>query len=450
MTEERLKKRLNPAPGDTSRLAPYTGNMTQCWRCSHCKWVPAPKSKQFAFSCPSIEWGGFHSYSGGGKVISAFALKEGKAEYTEKAAETIFACTACGACDTSCKSNNGDNVEPLEVMYTLRATIADEGKSPEAHKSMVQNLRENNNPAGKPKTERGAWANGLPLKDARSTEVDVLLHIGCDNAYDESSWKELHAIVKLLNLAEIDFGILFEGESPTGEMAFDLGFQDDASAQANSMLETFNTSNAKRIVTCSAASYAGVRNIWPFLNIEPPTKPFSHITDFISELIEDGRLVLKAKLSEKVTYHDPCKLGRLSEPRQAYDVKNTKWTKANNTIAIREIGKPSLFGNHGLYDSPRRLLEAIDGLELVEMERNRFASYCCGAGGGAKEAYPEFAKFAGKKRLDEAEATGASRMVTACGKCQSHMSDVSDSQAIKPVGLFELIIEAMLGNTGAE
>ena len=69
------KKLLNPIPGDSSPLAPHTANITNCWRCSHCKWVPSPKSHDFSVACPSIEWCGFHSYSGGGKVITAFALK---------------------------------------------------------------------------------------------------------------------------------------------------------------------------------------------------------------------------------------------------------------------------------------------------------------------------------------------------------------------------------------
>ncbi|MES9968541.1 MAG: (Fe-S)-binding protein [Candidatus Thiodiazotropha sp.] len=431
------KKLLNPLPTDTSLLAPYTANITNCWRCSHCKWVPSPISHKYSVACPSVEWGGFHSYSGGGKVITAYALKEGEAAYSEKAIETIFACTACGACDVSCKTNNGDNIDPLDVIYALRATVAEEGKSPDAHKLMIENLNVHGSDDGLHQADRLRWTEGLGIQNALDRQVEVLLHIGYENVVNESSRAEIKTIVRLLSMAGINFGTLIGQEISTGEVAYDLGYPEDARAAAQRMSQIFNAAKANCIVTCSASSYSGVRNIWPRLDVSAPQKDFLHITDFLYSLVEGGQLSLSPNLNAKVTYHDPCKLGRLSEVSAASPP--SKWVKVRNTIAIRETPKKTLFGTEGLYESPRRLLQAVKGLDLVEMERNRLASYCCGAGGGAKEAYPEFARFAGNNRLNEAEATGASIIVTSCAKCRQHLAEVAGAEGIKVMGLFELI-----------
>jgi Fe-S oxidoreductase len=429
---------MHAAPGDDSPLAPYTGNVSHCWRCSHCKWVPSPKSHEFAHACPSVQWGKFHAYSAGGKINTAYALKEGVAGYSSAAMESIFACTMCGACDTSCKNNNGEIVEPLPVLHALRSHVAAEGESLPVHLAMIESLRLHGNPAGQLPETRSDWCAGLNIANALSQPVDVLLHIGCDNAFDERAWPELRAIVDLLNRAGVRFGIAHDREISTGEIAYDLGFQDDARALATKMAGVIADCGAGMVVTCSAGSYAAFRNVWPRLGVTPMDCGVVHITDFIDRLIEGGQLQLGGAFAGRVTYHDPCKLGRLSE---AFEPSDAKWTKVLNTVSVRERPTQVLFGNNGLYDAPRRLLERLEGLELVEMERNRVASYCCGGGGGAKEAFPEFAQFAARNRLSEAAATGASVVVTACEGCRCHIDETAkgDEAKVEVFGIFAFL-----------
>lgn len=436
------KRLLNPEPDDRSPLASLTGNISHCWRCSHCKWTPSPMSNEFAHACPSIQWGEFHAYSGGGKVITAFALKEGEAEYTDTALKSVFACTMCGACDTSCKTNNAELVEPLSILYALRAHIAQEGHSLPAHLQMRDNLRQHGNALGRPRTERSLWSEGLALKDALAEPVDVLLLIGCDYAFDRALWPELHAIVRLLRDAGVDFGVAHAAEVSTGEGAYDLGFQDDAHGLAKKMADVIALSGARQVVSCSASSYAGIRNIWPRLGVAKPVQPILHITEFVDDLFENGKLAPLTGESVAVTYHDPCKLGRLSEETLPSD---TRWTKVLNTMSVHEVPKQVLFGNGGVYGAPRRLLERVAGLRLVEMERNRVGSYCCGGAGGAPEAFPDFARFAAEKRLGEARSTGAEVLATACGGCRRHLADVAGSagEKIKVMGLFEILAGAV-------
>ncbi|HKT74848.1 MAG TPA: (Fe-S)-binding protein [Steroidobacteraceae bacterium] len=429
---------MTPREGDDSPLAQSTGNISNCWRCSHCKWVPSPKSKEFAHACPSIQWGKFHAYSGGGKLITAFALKEHEADYTEAALESIFACTMCGACDTSCKNNNGELVEPLSVLYALRAQVATEGRSLPAHVTMIDNLRREGNAAGRRRTERSNWCEGLGLKDALTAPVDVWLHIGCENAFEPRLWPELKAIVVLLERARVNFGIAYNREAATGETAYDLGFHDEARALAQSMTGLIRDTGVRTVVTCSSSSYAGIRNIWPRLGFTSLPCEVFHVSDYVERLIETGKLSIEGSFEGAVTYHDPCKLGRLSEKMTP---SKASWTKVLGTMSVFDGPKQVLFGNDGLYEAPRKLLNRLHGLKLVEMERNRVSSYCCGAAGGAKEAYPDFSKFAAERRLAEAKATGASIIATACGGCRIHLSDVAKQigapLAVK--GIFELL-----------
>lgn len=396
--------------------------IAKCPRCSQCKWVPAPKSQQFAPICPSIQYGNFHSYSAGGKGVTAYALSEGRIGYTEEMLKSVYACTMCGACDTACKTNFGDNVEPLDTLYALRTAIVEAGHALPKHVEVIEKLRRDGNPFGKPRLDRDAFARGLALKDITAQQADVFLHIGCDPAYDEGQWPQLHFAVDLLQRAGVDFGIAGNAEPHSGGLAFDLGFRDDALAFATATAELVAGSKAITMVTFCAEAYAAFKNIYPRLAVSLGDVRVLHISEYIEGLLRDGRLDLKAKGNATVTYHDPCKLGRLSE---AYKPWSGKWSKVLNVVNIAEPARNVLFGNDGNYEAPRRLIGMVDGISVAEMERTREISYCCGAGGGAMEAYPDFAEKTARDRLTEAEATGASMLVTSCAKCESHLRDVA-------------------------
>jgi Fe-S oxidoreductase len=144
-----------------------------------------------------------------------------------------------------------------------------------------------------------------------------------------------------------------------------------------------------------------------------------------------------------VTYHDPCRLGRLSEPYQPW---SGEWTVAMNTLKVPDSRRPVRFGNDGNYEAPRQLLRRIDGVQVVEMERNRLFAYCCGAGGGAREAYPAMARTAAVHRLKEARATGADKLVTACNGCQRHLAQAAAEHGIdiEVQGLFDLLAASLI------
>lgn len=396
--------------------------IAKCPRCSQCKWVPAPKSQQFAPICPSVQYGNFHSYSAGGKGVTAYALTEGRIDYSEEMLKSVYACTMCGACDTACKTNFGDNVEPLDTLYALRERIVDSGHALPAHQAIIDNLRREGNPSGKPRANRDLFARDLSIKDAVAQHTDIFLHIGCAAAYDEGQWPDLRFAVDLLQRAQVDFGTAGNAEQNSGGLAYDLGFVDDARKLAQANAELIAGSKARVLVTFCAESYAAFRNIYPRLGVSLDDVRIVHISDYLESLLREGWLHIKASGTAVVTYHDPCKLGRLSEP---YTPWNGKWTKVLNVVNVAEPGRNVLFGTGGNYEAPRRLIQAIEGVSIAEMERSREISYCCGAGGGAKEAYPDFAEQTARDRITEAEATGASILVTACSSCEGHLRDVA-------------------------
>jgi Fe-S oxidoreductase len=134
----------------------------------------------------------------------------------------------------------------------------------------------------------------------------------------------------------------------------------------------------------------------------------------------DGQLKLTKPVPMKVTYHDPCHLGRQGED---YVPWNGKEKKIFGQAVCYEPPRPRYNGAFGVYEAPRNLLQAIPGVELVEMERNKEAAWCCGAGGGAREAYPKFSEWTATERIEEAESTGADALVSACPWCERNFTD---------------------------
>jgi Fe-S oxidoreductase len=161
---------------------------------------------------------------------------------------------------------------------------------------------------------------------------------------------------------------------------------------------------------------------------------------YIDELIQQGKLKFKKNVNMKVTYHDPCHLGRRGEPYKHWEGKRVQW---GLTEPPRELNR----GVNGIYEPPRNILKAIPGVSLVEMERIKEYSWCCGSGAGSKSAYPDFALAVAKERVEEAETTGASAIVSACPWCEANLSDGIDASGskMKVIDILDVIEQAVEG-----
>lgn len=357
----------------------------------------------------------------------AYALAEGRhVGATEELTRSVFACSACGACDTACKWNHQDLVDPLDTIYALRQKLVEDGKAPTAHSVAMQSVRAHGNRFGKPAGNRFAWAAGLDLPDARKQSCETLLHIGCENAFDDALHDELRAAVSLLRAGNVEFSVLYESEVDCGGYAFDIGEQKEASRSAHALAAAIIATGARRLVTCSAATFSSIRNIWPRLGVTLDGVDVQHFSQFADCLHESGKLSRGLSAREgAVVYHDGCKLGRLSE---AYAVWSGKRVKENQ-VEYFDPPRKVRYGNDGVYDPPRRLIAAT-GADLAEMPRNRQFAYCCGALGGGKEAYPDFARHAAVEVLQEAIDSGAETLVSGCGACTAHLRAIAEQEGL--------------------
>jgi Fe-S oxidoreductase len=188
----------------------------------------------------------------------------------------------------------------------------------------------------------------------------------------------------------------------------------------------------KTVVTSCADCYHAFKRLYPALGSEVQVL---HIVEFIDNLIQMGKLRFRSEVPMTVTYHDPCHLGRQGEP---YVPWHGVEKKIKGQIIVYEPNKPRYNGAWGVYEPPRNILKSIPGLKLVEMERIREYSWCCGSGGGVREAYPEFSQWTASERIAEARATGAEALVSACPWCERNFMDALNAGG-DPMQVYDLV-----------
>jgi Fe-S oxidoreductase len=424
-------------------LEDHEKDMTRCARCSLCKWPPLAQVKSIRYSqvCPAISKYNFHAYSGGGKMIMGLSLLKGRVEYSEEMLNVIYRCSVCGACDISCKYSR--DLEPLEILHTIRATCVKDGVAPlPAHRPVLDSIRNYDNVWMQPRKKKGSWFKKLDIKNAREQACDTLYFVGCTYALKPELSNVARTTVEVLKSGGVDLGILGEEELCCGSPAYTIGDEDLFARNARRNIEMLNSLGVRRVVASCAGCFGVLKTKYPL--VAPMNFEVVNVTELLAELVDEGRLRFTTPLEKTVTYHDPCHLGRQSE---TYKPWNGVERKVLNHLVIQDPPKEFNRGTYGIYEAPRHVLSAIPGIELAEMERIREYSFCCGSGGGAKSAFPEFALATAVERADEAQSTGADTIVTACPWCESNLSEgVAESgRALETVSLVQLVSEAMGG-----
>lgn len=359
---------------------------------------PGPKTK-----CPPYEFYRFQRFTPKSRWLMAQRVFHGLDPITPELKEVIYTCTNCLMCQELCGVRD-DGYGPWDITVAMREEMTEKEGPIEAHRGFLEGLVEHDNPWSQPKSARGAWASGLGLKTLGAETSSTLLFAGC--AADQAANKPgVVALAKLMQKAGEDFAILGEQEKCCGLYAYDLGFRHEYDRLESENLTMLSQAGIRRVI----AACGSCERMWrQYAKKAGPELEVLHGVEYVANALQSGRLKFTKKISKKVTYHDSCHLGR----------------------------------GCGVYDAPRMILRAVPGIEVVEMERNRRWSWCCGGGGGVPEAYPELAQWNTEDRLREARETGAELMLTSSALCQRRFADHGSSE-MPTQDLLAFVLEAL-------
>jgi Fe-S oxidoreductase len=419
----------------------YKPMMERCSNCLSCKWSPFDKVKSLRFgeNCPSISYNNFNTYAARGRFQLALGLINKEYPLTDTIVDVIHTCTSCGSCDITCKITRY-NLEPLDHNIELKAEAVRQGKIVTAQKQMMAALaKEKTMIPGKAKADRGKWLKDTQVKDVFKEKAQILFFPGCKFSYDDELGKSALSALKILLKSGVDVGVMGSADMCCAGRAYQMGFQEEFVKNAEANIKAFEKAGVKTIVTPCSDCYHAFKRQYAKLGMKIEVL---HTVEYLDRLIQEGKLKFTKSVPLTVTYHDPCHLGRLGEPYIPWEGKEKK---IFNQIHTWEPKRPRYNGAYGIYAPPRNILKAIPGINLVEMERIREYTWCCGAGGGCSETYPEFSNWTAGERITEANATGAEALVTACPWCEGNFKGAVDENGkkIKVLDIVELIERAL-------
>ncbi len=295
--------------------------------------------------------------------------------------EVLFACVTCGMCQVNCPRE----VKIIENVIGMRNTTAGAGFIPKILKPVVSSVRSNGNPWMGEQSKRAEWQEGLDIP-AFSEDTEYLLYVCCNSCYDPRGKKIAKSIVNLLQKAGVSFGVLTAEEKCCGESIRKLGDEELYQKLAESNIGLFNGKGVKKIITTSPHCLDTFKKDYPELGGEYEV---IHYSELLGNLLKEGKLAFSAEQAKKVTFHDPCYLGRHNQ----------------------------------VFDSPRELLQAVPGVELVELERTKCNSLCCGGGGARVWAEVPAGERFSELRITDAVDKKADILVTACPYCITMLVD---------------------------
>jgi len=415
-------------------LADYYYDAIQCCSCHQCRWIDFNYVQQpdFSWKCPPWQYEQFDAYGAEGKNRIVADLLTDKLDWSDpKLPDIVYKDMLCGACDLGCKRNL--DLERQLVLESLRATLVEKGYGPlPAHQELTRNIEETANIFRADQTKRRDW---IP-EDARPAEKASLLYfVGCRASFRDTRVSQ--AAARIIKAAQTDFMVMHD-EPCCGSFIFSTGQIDKARKLAEQNVRLIRETGAKTVVFTCAHGYAMVKVNYPkLLGISTSDLGFEvlHLVEMVDRWVKEGSLKLAGKVDMKVTYHDPCHLGRMSEPWTHWEGSRGEWGLLEPTRHFRR-------GLNGVYEPPRDILRAMPGIELVEMYRHHENAWCCGNNGGVKEAYPDMAAWTASERIREARATGAQAIVTACPACEEIFREVADS-GMEIYDITDLIVRAI-------
>ena len=367
---------------ELTNLRKFEDELWLCARCGDCSLADkiVASHRDVYLPCAVKNVLGFEVYAARGRILVMNDLLNGTLEVNDDVIDWLYTCTTCKSCQETCTAN-ADGIRLPDMIEALRRDVVAAGMTVSKHDAIEESIVTLGNPYKEPAEKR------LDLFGDRKwpETAEVVYFVGCTSAYRE---KEIaKTTVELLDKIGVDYTVL-KDERCCGSVLLRLGHTEPFDELSKHNIETIKKTGAKTVVTACAGCF----RTWKVDMVREGYKyPFEvlHITEYIDRLVQEGRVAFSAPEHLRVTYHDPCHLGRHAE----------------------------------VYEAPRRVLQAVENLELVEMETNRRYAHCCGSGGGVKSTYGELADKIAARRIAEAEATGADQLITACPFCHRGLED---------------------------
>ncbi|MFX1237814.1 MAG: (Fe-S)-binding protein [Promethearchaeota archaeon] len=360
-------------------LKEYKHIIHRCFRCGYCKF-----SYDFSdINCSAYKKYRFETYSSGGKMWLIYGILNDELKWTENLAKIIYACSTCGNCVENCRFDKF-NEHWVHIIEAARADAVKNGFCLEAQKKLLERTvsKDCYNPYGEKHSDNSELKSQYDLPDM----AEWIYFIGCTSNYRQQELRD--ATIRFLKKAKIDFTLIDERccTSPlirTGQL-------DPVEELMRYNVENIKKAGASKVITSCAGCFKTIKQDFKQNGVDHDIEVY-HTSEVIKHLLDEGKIKINSSFNKTITYHDPCHIGRHS----------------------------------GLYDTPREVYYSIPGLRLVEMSRNRENAACCGAGGGVKIGFPDWALEVSKERLEEAKETGSTIISSICPFCKTNLSDAS-------------------------
>ena len=316
--------------------------------------------------------------------------------------EELWSCTTCGTCAVRCPKE----ISPYEFLIDIRSMAVEEGQIAPTLRDALESIFKNGNPWGRIRSKRTEWAEGLNIKHI-SQGAEYLYFVGCTPAYDTRVQEVAKSLANCLIKAGVDFATLGQEENCCGSEVYGIGEKGLFEYLVEENMKIFNKYNVKQVITSCPHAYHTFKNRYGQTSFE-----VMHHSQLFAKLIDEGKLKFSKEFSKTVIYHDPCYLGK----------------------------------QNGVYDDPRKVLESIPGVKLIEFDRSRERSLCCEGAGGRMWIDIPGERLAEIRVKDAAEA-GAEIIATACPFCLLTLEDAvkttGHEERIKVMDLAEILAQAL-------
>jgi len=392
----------------------YDTDRKPCLGCGDCGYAIRPAVGRY-LTCPVkevMEDEGFELYFSRGRMNVLKSILEGQIPLSKELAEWVYQCSECKNCTEVCHMSQNEYIilptcnwiDHVKVWEALRKDLVEAGFAPlERHSDLVKSMADDRmrNPYGEDKDEKFDWIKEFPeIKE----KGELMFFGGCTMPLRQV--ETLKNMMKILKAAGKEIAMT-KDEWCCGSIALRIGDEKSLSEIIKHNFEEFKNKGAKTLFTACAGCYRTWKKDYPELLSEELPFEVKHITEILIDLLNNNQIPFKKEEGEivKVTYHDPCHLGR----------------------------------HMNLYDIPREVITKIPGIELTEMKRSRNNAWCCGAGGGVKSQFPDLSLRISKERIQEAIETNAKVLLTSCPFCIGNLNDSLEQMEYKVQGKIKVM-----------